>query len=101
MSEGDSDALKLLIDHGANVNVRGGENNWPVISLAASTLLQDDLELILDHHADINDACDKGTTALINCAAAQDEEGLHFLIARGADINIVSKESGSALYAAA
>lgn len=65
-------------------------------------LLKDDLELILDQpNADINDACDQGTTALINCAAAQDEEGLEFLLSRGADVNIISQEEGSALYAAA
>jgi ankyrin repeat protein len=64
-------------------------------------LLKDDLELILDNQADINDACDQGTTALINCAAAQDEEGLEFLLSRGADVNIISQEEGSALYAAA
>ncbi|KAH4059332.1 hypothetical protein HBI25_106250 [Parastagonospora nodorum] len=101
VSQGFSNATKVLLEHGADVNVRGGEDKWPVISLAASRLRKEDLALILNKVADINATCDKGTTALINCAAAGDDEGLEFLLEHGADVHIISESSGSALYAAA
>ncbi|KAL5117034.1 hypothetical protein ACEQ8H_005121 [Pleosporales sp. CAS-2024a] len=101
VSQGFSDATRILLEHGAHVNVRGGEDNWPVISLAASTLRKEDLALVLKNVADINATCDKGTTALVNCAAAGDEEGLEFLLDNGTDIHIVSSSLGSALHAAA
>jgi ankyrin repeat protein len=101
VSQGYSDATRILLEHNAHVNVRGGENNWPVISRAASTLRMEDLMLILKNVADIDATCDKGTTALINCAAAGDDEGLKFLLSNGADVNIISSSLGSALHAAA
>jgi ankyrin repeat protein len=64
-------------------------------------LRKEDLELILKNVAEINATCDKGTTALINCAAAGDDEGLQFLLDNGADVNIISSSAGSALHAAA
>lgn len=99
--ESDSDSTRILLEHGAHVNVRGGEDNWPVISLAASTLRKEDLELILKDVTDINATCDKGTTALINCASVGDDEGLQFLLDNGAEVNITSSSEGSALHAAA
>lgn len=50
---------------------------------------------------DINATCDRGTTALINCAYACDAEGLEFLLSRGADVHITSENYGTALQAAA
>jgi ankyrin repeat protein len=101
VSQGDSTATRILLEKNAHVNVRGGEDNWPVISLAASTLLEADLKLILKNVADINATCDKGTTALINCAEAGDSEGLEFLLNNDADVHIISSSVGSALHAAA
>ena len=101
VQRGYSDATKILLENHADVNVRGGDDNWPVISLAASTLRKEDLELILDRGVDINATCDKGTAALLNCAAAGDDEGLEFLILRGADVHAISPSRGSALHVAA
>lgn len=101
VDQGDSSATKILLDHNAHVNVRGGEDNWPVICLAASTLLKEDLKLILKNVADINATCDKGTTALINCADACDAEGIQFLLDNDADVHVVSESYGTALHAAA
>lgn len=101
VSRGNSTATNILLDHNAHVNVRGGEDNWPVVSLAASTLQKEDLRLILKNVADINATCDKGTTALINCAEAGDAEGVEFLLANDADVSIISESLGSALHAAA
>jgi ankyrin repeat protein len=98
---GHIEATRLLLENHADVRVRGGEDNWPVISLAASTLRKENLEPILDGGADVNATCDKGTTALINCAAAGDDEGLEFLLQHGADVHIVSSSKGSALHVAA
>jgi ankyrin repeat protein len=101
VSQGYSDATRILLEHNAHVNVRGGEDNWPVISLAGSIMQLEDLKLIMKNVADINATCDKGTTALINCAAAGDDEGIEFLLAHGADVHIISSSVGSALHAAA
>ncbi|CAO2653999.1 Nn.00g107320.m01.CDS01 [Neocucurbitaria sp. VM-36] len=101
VEQGRSEAVRILLEHNAHVNVRGGEDKWPVISLAASTLQVDDLRLILKNVADINATCEKGTTALINCADACDAEGLQFLLDNGADVHVASEEYGTALHAAA
>ena len=101
VEQGRSEAVRILLEHNAHVNVRGGEDDWPVISLAASTLQVDDLRLILKNVADINATCEKGTTALINCADACDAEGLQFLLDNGADVHVASDEYGTALHAAA
>jgi ankyrin repeat protein len=101
VSLGFSDATIVLLEHNAHVNVRGGEDNWPVISLAASTLRKEDLALVMKNVADINATCDKGTTALINCAAAGDDEGVEFLLENDANVHIISSSQGSALHAAA
>ncbi|RYF32201.1 MAG: ankyrin repeat domain-containing protein [Cytophagaceae bacterium] len=101
VSRGHSVATRILLNHNAHVNVRGGEDNWPVVSLAAATLQTEDLRLILKNVADINATCDKGTTALINCAEAGDSEGVKFLLANDADVSVISASLGSALHAAA
>jgi ankyrin repeat protein len=101
VQRGYSDATKVLLENHADVNVRGGDDNWPVISLAASTLRKEDLQLILDRGADINATCDKETAALLNCAAAGDDDGLEFLLEHGADVHMISPSRGSALHVAA
>ncbi|KAH8727742.1 ankyrin repeat-containing domain protein [Phaeosphaeriaceae sp. PMI808] len=101
VSRGYHVVVRILLEHNADVNVRGHDNNWPVISLAGTTLIKEDLQLILKYRADINARCDKGTTALINCAAAGDEEGVKFLLKNGADVHIDSEILGPALHAAA
>jgi hypothetical protein len=101
VGQGYSDATKILLEHRANVNVRGGENNWPVIALAGYNMMVEDLDLIMENVTDINATCDKGTTALINCATYHDDEGVEYFIEKGADVHVISSSVGSALQAAA
>lgn len=93
--------MNLLLNNGANPNVRGGDDNKPVIVIAAEELYKDDIELLLDKDADINATCDHGSTALMKCAWMMDDDGMQLLISRKADITVSSKKWGTALHSAA
>ncbi len=67
--EGDEGVVEILVKHGANVtNVKGYEDDAPVIVLAGYSLPKESMELLLDHGADIEATDDHGNTVLISTA---------------------------------
>lgn len=102
-----SQTAVLLIDHGADVNVRT-QDGWTPLMWA---VLRDDrtvVHVLLDSGADVNARSDSGWTALI-CAADGDgasAEITELLLSRGAKVNARTRDSSgrpdwSALTAAA
>lgn len=104
------DMVKLLLDHGADVHVKGGLFGSPLNVAAANLRLPNSsIQQLLDLGVDIND-CEviDGKTALqATLENFNDDteptkliERLQFLFERGADANVGAELFGSALHSA-
>src|SRR5262249_977138 len=79
----DAQAVRKLLDNGADVNARDPEGNTPLI-LASFYASPECLELLIEKGADVNSANKAGATPLIR--AATDYEKTRLLVAAGANI---------------
>ena len=96
-----NEVVKLLIKHGAKINVvskvdkktalmiAAGQNNWEIVSL------------LLKKRAKVNAQDEKGNTALIEGASSKNIEIIKALLKRGAKINHKNSYGKSALLYAA
>lgn len=84
------DAAQLLIDLGADVNVRstGGIARVPPLGTAAFVRSVPLARLLLDAGADVNGQGEGGFTALHTAAQNGDKELVQLLLERGADANL-------------
>jgi uncharacterized protein len=85
-----ADAAQVLIEHGADVNVRsrGPIARVPPLGTAAFVRSTQLARLLLDAGADVNGQGEGGFTALHAAAHSGDEELVRLLLERGADRNI-------------
>src|SRR5713226_3094870 len=95
---GSPEAMKLLIDKGADVNARNAFNStalmWSITDLKK-------VRLLVDHGADVNAASKQGRTALLLAAKSDRSAAIvRLLIAKGADIKAVDARKDTALIAA-
>src|SRR6516164_5843498 len=81
----DAQAVRKLLDNGADVNARDPEGNTPLI-LASFYASPECLELLIEKGADVNSANKAGATPLIR--AATDYEKTRLLVAAGANIRV-------------
>jgi ankyrin repeat protein len=81
----DAQAVRKLLDNGADVNARDAEGNTPLI-LAAFYASPECLELSIEKGADVNSANKEGATPLIR--AATDYEKTRLLVAAGAKLRV-------------
>src|SRR5262249_50849287 len=81
----DAQAVRKLLDNGADVNARDAEGNTPLIlaSFYASPVC---LELLIEKGTDVNSVNKAGATPLIR--AATDNEKTRLLVAAGANIRV-------------
>lgn len=115
---GHRDVLKLLLDHGADIDARDISSGRTPLQIASIHGHLDAVRFLLDEGADINLQChgeamicsqlgDKMESfkdyedALQCAAAAAQEQVAQLLVARGADVNAITSGGKSALYAAA
>lgn len=88
------DAVKLLIDRGADLEAigRSGKNSGTALMWAAKKVnSRRVVELLLDAGADVNGSDQYGRTAIMLAARHGQVDSIHMLLARGADINAVSR----------
>lgn len=95
---GSVDAMRLLIDRGADVNAQNGYGStalmWSVSDLGK-------VRLLLDHGADVNIAARSGRTALIVAGFANPSaEVVRLLLAKGAKVDVMDVRHVTPLNAA-
>lgn len=95
---GNEPMVRLLLDHGADVNAKGGIYSG-AIHAAAYKDQETVVRLLLDYGADINALGPVGT-ALMFAAASGSEAMVRLLLDHGADVNVNDQE-GTALEIAA
>jgi ankyrin repeat protein len=97
-----NEIVDILLEHGADPNLGGGEDDYPILAAARNGKSKIINKLILAH-ADVNVASgDDGSTALILVAKNFSELGpLERLIHAGAAIDATNNDGDTALIAAA
>ena len=94
-ASGHRETVQLLLDRGADVNLRGWFGDL-ALCLAAKAGHQEIVQLLLDRGADVNLPGQFGDPALCSAAKAGHQEIVQLLLDRGANIDIISTH-GSAL----
>jgi ankyrin repeat protein len=96
---GSIDSLKLLLDHGANVNARSAAGATALMWAAADPAK---VQLLVERGADVKAASESGRTALLLAAMSdQSAATIRLLLARGADAKALDRDQTSTLSAAA
>jgi ankyrin repeat protein len=98
---GHAEAVRVLLDAGANVNARTIISSWTPLMAAASEGKIEIMRILFDRGADINAENPGGTTALTIAARNGHTDTVQVLLDRGADVNQRSPDGVSALSAAA
>jgi len=95
---GSLDAMRLLIDHGADVNA---QNAFGSTALMWSVSDAAKVRLLLDHGAQVNTAARSGRTALIIAAFTNPSaEVVRLLLAKGAKVDVMDQRHVTPLNAA-
>jgi ankyrin repeat protein len=97
----DADAVKLLLDHGADVNGRDEDGDTALLlACGVSNFARpgpEIVKLLLAYHADVNAKDKRGTTPLIAAARHGRLDIVRLLLAAHANINAVDQNGISAL----
>lgn len=99
-SDGHGEAVILLLQAGADVNARSGQNASALYA-AASNGHTPVVELLIRFGADVNAERGQNKSALYAAASNGHAEVVSLLIYHGADVNAHSEQKASAIYAAA
>lgn len=98
--DGKNEILKILISHGADLNIEGLTDGKTPLHLAATTGHTEAVETLILNGADIEarDTCSqnplnpkKGATPLRNAVADQQWDVISILIEHGADVNVLTE----------
>ncbi|MFZ0548664.1 MAG: ankyrin repeat domain-containing protein [Candidatus Promineifilaceae bacterium] len=73
-SEGDIELMRLLIEHGANVNGCGIKLRMTPLIVAVNTMVLESIQLLIDYQADINLSIRGGVTPLFAAVDSEIEE---------------------------
>jgi uncharacterized protein len=94
-STGTTEAVRLLIARGADVNAKEPSQNQTALMWAAAERHPDVVRTLIEHRADLQARTRKGFTALHFAAREGDLESARLLLAAGVDINIRSQPDGT------
>lgn len=92
----DMDMTKLLIDNGANINLKNADEDTPLL-IAARKNLTNLVELLIKHGADVNAKDKNGNTPLIFATKKRNLSVVKDLIRKEADINAKNNNGDSPL----
>jgi len=113
-AKGDNARVRELLDKGVNVNMRGTDNNTPIMEAAYGMHLET-VKLLLDHGADLSAKKNDGATpaglarsqeivdlfksvsSLVDAAAKGDNRAVAELVSKGTPVNGLDKFGHSAL----
>ena len=84
---GDINKVRLLVDHGADVNARSQMGRTPLLVAAYTAGASETVKLLLNKGANANTADASGITPLIAAASVNDTTTAKLLLHQGADIN--------------
>jgi hypothetical protein len=97
IADGDIHGVRLFLDAGFNPNARD-KHGVPLLCLAARSKHRGVAETLLDRGAQIDlQAEDRGYSALMDATLAGDPDLVSFLLDRGANPDLLSKDGQSAL----
>ena len=97
-SVGSAEAMKLLLDRGADPNIRNSSQSTALMWSATDIKK---IRLLLDRGAEVNAVSSRGRSALFLAAmSAPSADIVRLLIARGADVKVVDALKMTALHAA-
>jgi len=94
------DAIRILVQAGADVNLSGGNSLTPLQCAAASGNMEI-VNYLLEAGADVNAITSDDVTALGAAANAGDIQIVRRLLQAGAEINLVAKDCAGVLFEAA
>ena len=89
--------IKLLLDHGVDVNSPTGNNGMTALMTATLSNQLSVVKFLLSYGANVNIQDKSGWTALMHASLAGDVNIVKILLSHGADVNIKSDEGDTAL----
>ena len=106
IKQGDKEAVKMLLDRGANYQCMSkyndGITDMTPLMVAALNGHKEIVEMLIAYGVEVNAQGSNGVTALVMAVASGDKEIVEMLLARGAEVNIRNNQGCyTALMAAA
>ena len=93
---GDLEKVKLLIENGANIEVKDNNGDTALI-LASYYRYLEIIQYLVEKGANINATNDNGWTSLMYASKYGELETIKYLLENGADVNIKNKNGNAAL----
>jgi ankyrin repeat protein len=96
--QGNTRVVSILLENGANPNVRGDHNPHATpLHLAAENFDVESIKRLVERQANVNAADDYGRTPLMLAAVNTDRDTVQFLIDHGAAVNLKASDGITAL----
>ena len=95
---GDFSLVKLLLDHGTDVNSSTKTDERTALMNATAHKCSDIVALLLDRGAQVNSIDNEGKTALMEACAECSLSIVHLLVTAGADLHAQDKNGKTALW---
>lgn len=92
--KGRTDIVKLLLEHGADVNLTMTYYGWTALTYAVNNGHLETVKILLNYHADVNAKAHRGKTALLLAADRGYLEIVEVLLKHGADAGAVPDHHG-------